>query len=182
MEAASSALPLRRLMGACELSEYQTCSGLTAMRDLCGERGWPPLIWTRADGYHFCASEEELEEWERIWTGRSSPPSGGMITGTLAPHLALLSFEPVSELPEHADQSGRGQLGDGGLEDPDSGTRTTTGRTGFWPAPPTSRPGPTLAMRRRRCPSDMTDAEWALLEPRGRSWLRLMAVTIEAAF
>ncbi|MGK5693251.1 hypothetical protein ACSNOJ_10155 [Streptomyces sp. URMC 128] len=39
MEAAPSGLPLRRLMGACELSEYQPRSGLTAMRDLCGERG-----------------------------------------------------------------------------------------------------------------------------------------------
>ncbi|MFH8663085.1 hypothetical protein [Streptomyces afghaniensis] len=87
MEAAPSGLPLRRLMAACELSEYQTRSGLTAMRDLCGERGWPPLIWTRADGYHFCASV--LEEWERVWISEKLTAFRRMITGTLAPHLAL---------------------------------------------------------------------------------------------
>ncbi|MEU8852210.1 RacP protein [Streptomyces sp. NPDC048564] len=89
MEAAPSGLPLKRLMGACELSQYQTRSGLTAMRDLCGERGWPPLIWTRPDGYHFCASEEELEEWERFWISEKLTGFRRMITGTLAPHLAL---------------------------------------------------------------------------------------------
>ncbi|WP_316781035.1 hypothetical protein [Streptomyces sasae] len=41
MEAAPPELPLGRLMGACEPSEYQTRSGLTAMRDLCAERGRP---------------------------------------------------------------------------------------------------------------------------------------------
>ncbi|MFJ3804702.1 RacP protein [Streptomyces sp. NPDC090088] len=89
MEAAPAGLPLRRLMGACELSEYQTRSGLTAMRDLCAERGWPPLIWTRQDGYHFCASEDELEAWERVWISEKLTQFRRMITGTLAPHLAL---------------------------------------------------------------------------------------------
>jgi hypothetical protein len=43
MVAALSGPPLKRLIGARELSQYQRGSGLTAMRNLCGERGWPPL-------------------------------------------------------------------------------------------------------------------------------------------
>ncbi|MCA1223684.1 hypothetical protein LCE31_36075, partial [Streptomyces sp. 8L] len=39
LEAAPSGLPFKRLMGACELSEYQTRSGLTALRDLAGGGG-----------------------------------------------------------------------------------------------------------------------------------------------
>ncbi|KUN58190.1 RacP protein [Streptomyces griseorubiginosus] len=89
MEAAPAGLPLKRLMGACELSKYQTRSGLAALRDLCGEREWPPLIWTRETGYHFAASEEELEVWERVWISEKLTQFRRMITGTLAPHLAL---------------------------------------------------------------------------------------------
>ncbi|MFI7413950.1 RacP protein [Streptomyces sp. NPDC049627] len=76
-------------MGACELSQYQTRSGLTALRDLAAERDWPPLIWTREQGYHFCASEVELEEWERVWASEKLTAFRSVITGTLAPHLAL---------------------------------------------------------------------------------------------
>ncbi|MEH6379052.1 RacP protein [Streptomyces sp. KLMMK] len=89
MEAAPSGLVIKRLMGACELSLYQTRSGLRALRDLSGERGWPPLIWTREEGYHFCASEAELEAWERAWISERLTAFRRMITGTLAPHLAL---------------------------------------------------------------------------------------------
>ncbi|AYG85297.1 hypothetical protein DWB77_07514 [Streptomyces hundungensis] len=89
LEAAPSGLPFKRLMGACELSQYQTRSGLTALRDLAAQKGWPPLLWTRERGYHFCASEIELEEWERAWVSEKLTQFKRMITGTLAPHLAL---------------------------------------------------------------------------------------------
>ncbi|MFF3558310.1 RacP protein [Streptomyces tsukubensis] len=89
LEAAPSGLPLKRLMGACELSVYQTRSGIAALRDLCGERGWPPMLWDRETGYHFCASEAELEEWERQWISERLTQFRRMISGTLAPHLAL---------------------------------------------------------------------------------------------
>ncbi|WP_316781037.1 hypothetical protein [Streptomyces sasae] len=53
-------------------------------------RAWTaPLIWTRQDGCHFCASEEELEAWERAWISEKLTQFRRMITGTLAPCLAL---------------------------------------------------------------------------------------------
>ncbi|MER7047024.1 RacP protein [Streptomyces jumonjinensis] len=85
----STADALKRLVGACELSVYQTRSGIAALRDLCGERGWPPMLWAREVGYHFCASEAELEEWERERISERLTQLCRMIFGTLAPHLAL---------------------------------------------------------------------------------------------
>jgi hypothetical protein len=89
METAPAGLPLKCLMGACELSQYQTRIGLAALRDMCGEREWPPPIWTRETGYHFAASEQEPEAWERVWISEKLTQFRRMITGTLAPHLAL---------------------------------------------------------------------------------------------
>ncbi|MFJ9034850.1 RacP protein [Streptomyces sp. NPDC102274] len=114
MEAAPAGLELKRLMGACELSVYQTRSGLTAIRDLSGERGWPPMLWTRENGYHFCATEAELEEWERVWISERLTQFRRMITGTLAPHLALF---PRSRWAIYLNTQvkARVQPGDGGL-------------------------------------------------------------------
>jgi hypothetical protein len=88
-EVAPAGMTLARLMASCELSRWQTRSGIAALRDVCADHGWPPLLWTRELGYHFCASEEELEEWERAWLSEKLTQFRRMITGTLAPHLAL---------------------------------------------------------------------------------------------
>ncbi|MEU2288590.1 hypothetical protein ABZ614_43085 [Streptomyces sp. NPDC013178] len=47
------------------------------------------MLWTRDWGYQFCASEVELEEWERVWVSENLTAFRRMITGTLASHLAL---------------------------------------------------------------------------------------------
>ncbi|MFJ8509376.1 RacP protein [Streptomyces avermitilis] len=86
-EVASAGMVLSRLMGACELSRWQTRRGLAVLRDLCAERGWPPVIWSRDMGYHFCASE--LEEWERAWISEKLTQFRRMITVTIGPHLVL---------------------------------------------------------------------------------------------
>ncbi|WP_436847747.1 hypothetical protein [Streptomyces avermitilis] len=56
-EVAPAGMTLTRLRGSCGLSRWQTTRGLATLRDLCAERGWPPVIWTRDLGCHFCASE-----------------------------------------------------------------------------------------------------------------------------
>ncbi|MBT2509178.1 RacP protein [Streptomyces sp. ISL-98] len=88
-EVAPAGMVLGQLMGACELSRWQTRRGLATLRDLCAERGWPPVIWGRDLGYHFCASEAELEEWERAWLSEKLTQFRRMITGTIGPHLVL---------------------------------------------------------------------------------------------
>ncbi|WNZ09144.1 RacP protein [Streptomyces sp. 11x1] len=88
-EVAPAGMTLTRLMGSCELSRWQTRRGLGALRDMCAERGWPPVIWTRELGYYFCASEEELEERERAWLSGKLTQFRRMITGTIGPYLAL---------------------------------------------------------------------------------------------
>ncbi|MFG2630733.1 hypothetical protein [Streptomyces sp. NPDC048473] len=47
------------------------------------------MIWTRDLDYHFCASEDELEEWGRAWISEKLTQFRRMITGTIGPHLAL---------------------------------------------------------------------------------------------
>ncbi|QMU72872.1 hypothetical protein [Streptacidiphilus sp. P02-A3a] len=46
-------------------------------------------MWTRESGYHFCASEAELEAWELAWVSRELTKFRRMLTGTLGPHLQL---------------------------------------------------------------------------------------------
>ncbi|MFF7601537.1 RacP protein [Streptomyces mirabilis] len=88
-EVVPAGMTLNRLMGVCELSRWQTGRGLAMLRDLCAERGWPPVIWSRDLGYYLCASEAELEEWERAWISEKLTQFRRMITGTIGPHLAL---------------------------------------------------------------------------------------------
>ncbi|MFC4507803.1 MULTISPECIES: RacP protein [Streptomyces] len=88
-EVAPAGMTLTRLMASCELSRWQARQGLAMLRDLCAERSWPPVIYSRDLGYHFCASEDELEEWERAWLSEKLTQFRRMLTGTIAPHLAL---------------------------------------------------------------------------------------------
>lgn len=70
-EVAPAGMVLGRLMGACELSRWQTRRGLATLRDLCAERGWPPVIRGRDLGYHFCASELNWKSGSRPGSARS---------------------------------------------------------------------------------------------------------------
>lgn len=53
------------------------------------ERGWPPLTWTRPDGYKFCADSEQLQTYEVAVIRGKLTEIRRFITGTVAPHAAL---------------------------------------------------------------------------------------------
>ncbi|MFE5029903.1 RacP protein [Streptomyces sp. NPDC056656] len=73
---------------ASELSPSQVRSGLAALRDVIADNGWPPLIWTRADGYQLGAERAELEAYERAVLLEKLTQFRRFITGTVAPHAA----------------------------------------------------------------------------------------------
>ncbi|WP_319769340.1 hypothetical protein [Streptomyces europaeiscabiei] len=50
-----------QLMRATELTRSQVRSGLAMLRDVIARKGWPPLIYTRADGCHFTADGDVLQ-------------------------------------------------------------------------------------------------------------------------
>ncbi|GAA3502704.1 hypothetical protein GCM10019016_098130 [Streptomyces prasinosporus] len=62
-EARPAGLTFAQLVRSSELSPHQT-RGLACLRDTITERGWPPLIWTRPDGYKFCADPDQLQAYE----------------------------------------------------------------------------------------------------------------------
>ncbi|MEU9530409.1 RacP protein [Streptomyces sp. NPDC048210] len=79
---------MRQLIRASGLSDSQAGSGLTALRDEAASKGWPPLIWTRADGYQLGAERAALEAYERAVVREKLTQFRRFITGTLAPHAA----------------------------------------------------------------------------------------------
>lgn len=58
------------------------------IRRLIAENGWPPLIWTRADGYQLGAERAALEAYERAVLTEKLTEFRRFITGTVAPHGA----------------------------------------------------------------------------------------------
>lgn len=78
---------LSELVMESELSRWQVRRALAALRDLCAEKGWPPVIWTRQSGYHFCAGESELETGERAWISERLTQFRRILTGTLGLHI-----------------------------------------------------------------------------------------------
>ncbi|MFJ6687043.1 RacP protein [Streptomyces werraensis] len=87
-EARPAGLLFPQLTRASELSPSQVRSGLAALRDIIAESGWPPLIWTRADGYQLGAERAALEAYERAVLGEKLTEFRRFITGTVAPHAA----------------------------------------------------------------------------------------------
>ena len=75
-------------MRASELSVHQTRAGLAALRDQIAAKGWPPLTWTREDGYRLGADKNELEAYERRVIKVKLTEIRRLITGTVAPHAA----------------------------------------------------------------------------------------------
>ncbi|MGW2113576.1 RacP protein [Streptomyces sp. NPDC001948] len=88
-EARPAGLTFNQLVRSSELSPHQTRSGLACLRDTITERGWPPLIWTRKDGYKFCADPAELQAYEVAVIRGKLTEIRRFITGTVAPHAAL---------------------------------------------------------------------------------------------
>ncbi|MGW5927028.1 hypothetical protein ACWF2L_12355 [Streptomyces anulatus] len=75
-EARPAGLHFPQLVAAGELSVLQAHAGLACLRDVIAEKGWPPLTWTRADGYGLGADKCELEAYERTVAkeNRDPPP------------------------------------------------------------------------------------------------------------
>ncbi|MEV7856988.1 RacP protein [Streptomyces sp. NPDC088183] len=87
-EARPAGLVLHQLVRASALSPHQVRSGLAALKDEAASKGWPPLIWTRADGYQLGAERAALEAYERQVVGEKLTQFRRSITGTVAPHAA----------------------------------------------------------------------------------------------
>jgi hypothetical protein len=88
-EARPAGLLFPQLVRATELTPSQVRAGLACLRDTIAEREWPPLIWTRADGYSFTGDKTELEEYERAVIREKLTQIRRLVSGTIAPHAAL---------------------------------------------------------------------------------------------
>ncbi|MFJ8470260.1 RacP protein [Streptomyces swartbergensis] len=87
-EARPAGLLFPQLTRASGLSPSQVRSGLAALRDIIAENSWPPLIWTRVDGYQLGAERAALEAYERAVLTEKLTEFRRFITGTVAPHAA----------------------------------------------------------------------------------------------
>lgn len=87
-EARPAGPEFHKLVGASALSAHQVRSGLGALKDEAASKGWPPLIWNRADGYQLGAERAALEAYERQTVGEKLTQVRRFITGTVAPHAA----------------------------------------------------------------------------------------------
>ncbi|MFF7251579.1 RacP protein [Embleya sp. NPDC008237] len=88
-EARPAGLAFPQLVRCAELSPSQTRAGLACLRDTIAERGWPPLIWTRSDGYRFCTDPVELQAYEVAVIREKLTEIRRFVTGVVAPHAAL---------------------------------------------------------------------------------------------
>lgn len=88
-EARPDGLAFAQLVRSSELSPSQARAGLACLRDIIAERGWPPLIWTRADGYKFCSYPAELQAYEVAVIRERFTEIRRFITGVVAPHAVL---------------------------------------------------------------------------------------------
>ncbi|WP_405873923.1 RacP protein [Streptomyces zaomyceticus] len=88
-EARPAGLAFDQLVRSSELSASQARSELACLRDTIAEQGWPPLIWTRADGYKFCSDAAELQAYEVSVIREKLTEIRRFITGVVAPHATL---------------------------------------------------------------------------------------------
>ncbi|GAA0270797.1 RacP protein [Streptomyces polychromogenes] len=88
-EARPAGLTFNQLVRSSELSVHQARAGLACLRDIIAEQNWPPLIWTKADGYKFCSDPTELQAYEIAVIRAKLTEIRRFITGVVAPHAAL---------------------------------------------------------------------------------------------
>ncbi|GAA2283707.1 MULTISPECIES: RacP protein [Kitasatospora] len=88
-EARPAGLTFDQLVRSSELSASQVRAGLACLRDIIAERGYPPMIWTRADGYKFCSDPVELEPYELAVIREKLTEIRRFITAVVAPHAVL---------------------------------------------------------------------------------------------
>jgi hypothetical protein len=89
MSARPAGLHMPQLMRATELTRSQVRSGLAMLRDTISKKGWPPLIYTRADGYQFTVDGGVLQAYEVAVIREKLTEIRRLITGTVTPHAAL---------------------------------------------------------------------------------------------
>ncbi|WP_231976204.1 tyrosine-type recombinase/integrase [Streptomyces sp. 3214.6] len=82
-------LTFPQLVRSGELTPSQTRAGLACLRDIIAERGWPPLIWTKKDGYRFCTDTAELQAYELSIVREKLTEIRRFITAVVGPHAAL---------------------------------------------------------------------------------------------
>ncbi|MFJ8827697.1 RacP protein [Streptomyces sp. NPDC102467] len=90
LDARPAGLEFSQLLAACELTRSQARDGLAMLRDLITERGWPPLVYDRREGWYiFTADPEDLEVYEVSWVRVKLTEVRRFVTSTLAPHARL---------------------------------------------------------------------------------------------
>ncbi|MFF7903709.1 RacP protein [Streptomyces sp. NPDC007920] len=87
-EARPAGLTFVQLVRATSLTPSQVRSGLAALRDQIAEKGWPPLIWTREDGYQLGAERAALEKYERGVVKECLTVMRRFASATVGPHAA----------------------------------------------------------------------------------------------
>ncbi|MFE2325340.1 RacP protein [Streptomyces sp. NPDC059385] len=87
-EARPAGLLFHQIVAASELSPSQVRAGLACLRDIIAANNWPPLIWTRENGYQLGAERAALEAYERAVINEKRTAFRRLITGTVAPHAA----------------------------------------------------------------------------------------------
>ncbi len=88
-EARPAALTFVRLVRSSELTPSQARAGLACLRDIIAERSWPPLIWTKKDGYRFCTDTDELQAYELAIVREKLTEIRRFITAVVGSHAAL---------------------------------------------------------------------------------------------
>ncbi|MFD9819390.1 RacP protein [Streptomyces violascens] len=88
-EAWPAGVQFAQLMQACELSRHQLKDGLAMLRDEITDKGWPPLIHTRAEGYQFTGDLVALQSYEVTRIHEHLVEVRRLITATVGPHLNL---------------------------------------------------------------------------------------------
>ncbi|GGZ21129.1 hypothetical protein GCM10010300_76200 [Streptomyces olivaceoviridis] len=88
-EARPAGLTFNQLVRSSELSPHQVRAGLACLRNIIAERGRPPLIWNRKDGYKFCSEPSEMQAYEIAVIREKLTEIRRFITGVVAPHAAL---------------------------------------------------------------------------------------------
>ena len=89
MEARPAGLGFPQLLSACELSRHQGQDGLAMLRDIISERGWPPLIYSRAEGWYvFTVDPDELAVFEGSRLRELLTEARRLLSATIGPHAA----------------------------------------------------------------------------------------------
>ncbi|MDF3141430.1 MULTISPECIES: RacP protein [unclassified Streptomyces] len=88
LQARPAGLHMPQLIEATELTRSQVRSGLAMLRDIIADNGWPPLVYTRADGYQFTIDGDVLQAYEVGVVREELTEIRRLITGTVTPHAA----------------------------------------------------------------------------------------------